>query len=230
MPARARFGKSREPELGILADHVHPGGTAVDVGAHRGVYTYWLHRLVGADGTVLAFEPQPDLHDYLRAGLRPARYRNVVLSPVALSDHTGAERLVIPVVDGAPQIAWAGLDHAEADGVGVDVDVSTLDQQLEGRQVDFVKIDVEGHEGHVLAGATETLTARHAAWLVEIETRHAGASVARTLGMFRDTGYRAHYLAADRTLREVPDADLLPHRLNGVENGRYVNNFLFLAR
>lgn len=230
LPARARFGRSREPELAVLRHYVPRGSTVVDVGAHRGVYTYWLRRLVGPSGTILAFEPQPDLHDYLQSGLRPRKYANVWLRPVALSDHDGADRLVIPVVEGQRQIAWAGLDHAEAEGIGIDVEVSTLDEQLGGRPVDFVKIDVEGHEARVLTGCAGTLAARRAVWLVEIEARHAGATVSTTLGLLRDAGYRAHFLAADRSVRPIPPAYLNPQRLNHVEDGRYVNNFLFLPQ
>ena len=34
------------------------GKTAVDIGAHRGVYSYWMHKQVGTRGSVIAFEPQ----------------------------------------------------------------------------------------------------------------------------------------------------------------------------
>ena len=40
------------------------GDVAVDVGAYKGGYTYWMREAVGDAGTVFAFEPQPELAYY----------------------------------------------------------------------------------------------------------------------------------------------------------------------
>ena len=53
----------REPELGLLASLVPRGGTAIDVGCNRGIYSYQLSKLCDR---VIAFEPHPDM-----APLRP---------------------------------------------------------------------------------------------------------------------------------------------------------------
>ena len=53
------------PEILFLLEHLAPGQTAVDVGAHKGAFTYWMDRLVGPTGHVLAFEPIPELAAYL---------------------------------------------------------------------------------------------------------------------------------------------------------------------
>ena len=47
------------------------GKTAVDIGANWGIYSYWMHGLVGAEGHVIAFEPQPEL--LYPGGRRPRR-------------------------------------------------------------------------------------------------------------------------------------------------------------
>jgi FkbM family methyltransferase len=229
LPIRAYLGNSREPELEILDRFVASGSTVVDIGAHKGVYTYWLRRSVGPFGTVLAYEPQPALYRYLCAGLSPRWYRNVVLSDLALSDRAGTASLHVPVVSGAEQIAWASLGQSVDDN-GIDFTVRTtrLDDELGERAVSFIKCDVEGHELSVLSGAPRLLARQRPVWLVEVEHRHAGAAVQEVLTTFSDAGYEPWFLASSGELLLVPEDRRSPERLNGVEPGRYVNNFFFV--
>src|SRR5688572_11049838 len=39
------------------------GATVIDIGANRGIYCFWMVRAVGSNGRVIAFEPQPEMHD-----------------------------------------------------------------------------------------------------------------------------------------------------------------------
>lgn len=228
LPLRAYVGRSREPELRLLRSLLRRGETAVDIGAHTGVYTHWMRRQVGPRGLVLAFEPQPELRRYLAAGLSTPYYRNILLSDIALSDHAGEARLTIPRIGGARQVAWASLGGGWTDGDEVTVRTATLDEQIGQRPVALVKCDVEGHEAKVLAGASGVLVRQRPVWLVEVEHRHAGASVDEVLTTFARAGYRASYLDGSGRLSPVPTENLRPERLNLVEPGRYVNNFVFL--
>jgi len=232
LPVRSYIGNSREPELAVLDRFVRPGATVVDIGAHKGIYTYWLRRRVGSAGKVFAYEPQPAMHSYLRAGLSSRWYRNVALSDVALSDKAGSAHMRIPIVSGAEQIAWASLNEhiAESDGDVVDVTVRTarLDDEMGDRPVSFVKCDVEGHEINVLAGAPRLLAEQRPVWLVEVEQRHAGDSVAQVLTTFAAAGYQPWFLASSGDLVVVSQENRSPYRLNAVEPGRYVNNFFFI--
>ena len=45
-------------EIRLLLRHLAAGDVAVDVGAHKGAYTYWMRRAVGASGKVYAFNAQ----------------------------------------------------------------------------------------------------------------------------------------------------------------------------
>ena len=160
-------------------------------------------------------------------------YRNVILSDRALSDHAGTAHLRIPVVSGAEQIAWASLDGGQGGPAGnatrIDVTVQTarLDDEVGDRPVSFVKCDVEGHELSVLAGSPRLLAQQRPVWLVEVEHRHAGRRW-RGAAHVRDAGYQPWFLAASGELVVVPEGQRAPERLNGVEPGRYVNNFFFV--
>jgi FkbM family methyltransferase len=91
-------------ELRYVRDSLRPGQVAVDVGCHKGAYTYWMRRQVGPAGAVFAFEPQPRQVVYLRQAFATLAFDNVVLVPMALSDSAGRMPLHIP--------PGAGMSHA----------------------------------------------------------------------------------------------------------------------
>src|SRR6516225_11768834 len=84
--------RSGEPELAILSQLVPRGGTAVDVGANKGVFAYALADI--ADH-VVAFEPNPDYAFFARWMLRG----RVEVRGVALSDEIGHGTFYVPLSD-----------------------------------------------------------------------------------------------------------------------------------
>jgi len=67
------FGIWEPGETALLEEYLEPGMVVVDVGAHTGYFSILCGRLVGADGLVVAFEPDPrnyELHPGQRLGAR----------------------------------------------------------------------------------------------------------------------------------------------------------------
>jgi FkbM family methyltransferase len=221
-------------ELRFVRGRIRPGQVVVDVGCHKGAYTYWLRRGVGATGEVFAFEPQPRQVAYLRGVLQAMRYTNVTLVPMGLSDVPGRLRLHIPKAPGATHEASfvaAKGGHSACDVV--EAEVTTLDAFFAGRarQPDFIKIDVEGHESAVLAGARATLVASRPTLLIECEARHRpDRDVHSLFALLESLGYEGSFFRRGkrRPLREFrPDE----HQPAFVDSARqpsgYVNNFAF---
>jgi FkbM family methyltransferase len=88
--------------------HLTAGAVAVDVGAHKGAYTWWMRRAVGETGRVYAFEPQPGLADELRALTSGSRYGNVVVENLGLSSAAGRLMLHVPGGGTSPRRAGFG--------------------------------------------------------------------------------------------------------------------------
>src|SRR5205814_1412934 len=139
-----------ERELVALERLIEGRGVAIDVGANEGVYTYKLSQLFKR---VEAFEPQPQCI----ALLTSYKKANVRVHPCALSDGAGEVDLRIPIRNGVPNLGYATVRPIASDHQTLKIVVRRLDDfHFEG--VSFIKIDVEGHESKVLAGAEETIS------------------------------------------------------------------------
>ena len=226
VPLRALAGGSREPELAVLRTFVEPGDTVIDVGAHRGVYTCRLAWSVGRHGRVIAYEPQPEMIDYLRAASRLGPMSRVELRPRALSDTEGEAVLSVPVENGVRVVGQATLrDVGKADAHRVPVVL--LDHEPMPGRVSFIKVDVEGHELALFRGARRLLGEDRPVLLVEVEVRHAGHRVAELAQLLLDElGYTAFELDGAQ-LTPVARTRWDDGSLNDRPEGRYVNNFVF---
>ncbi len=138
-------------------DLVPSGGLGFDIGAHVGGRTACWRRL-GA--RVVAVEPQPDFTRFLRWYFR----RDAGVDVVAAAVDAEPGEVDLHLSFATPTVTTASTSFIKDTGaIGSFKDVSwegrarvpalTLDQLVERHGLpDFVKIDVEGHEGAVLAG------------------------------------------------------------------------------
>jgi len=133
--------------------------TVVDVGANAGVFTLATARIVGPKGRVVAIEPNREVLGRLAANVKGNGFDDrVTILPIAIADHTG--RGLVVDENGNSTIARIQVltegETTSSDTVGV----RTLDDALEDLgvgHVDFLKVDVEGLERSVIAGAARTL-------------------------------------------------------------------------
>lgn len=137
-----------------------PAGTLVlDVGAHIGNHTVYFAQVMGF--RVIAFEPNPRTYERLVRNVELAGVEHLVTCHnVALSDHEGEAELFLGARADLGTATIEGSEHDPDDAVAV-VRTSTLDRYMDALAEDtdaiFVKLDVEGHEASVLAGAAGLL-------------------------------------------------------------------------
>ncbi len=213
---KARDG--HEGELRLLPAIVPRDRTAVDVGANRGNYTFFLSRL--ATHTV-AYEPAPPMARFLRE----AALRRVEVREDAVSNAAGTLVYSAPLnVRGRPQYNIGRIGEplpAGTRGVELPVKVVRLDDEALDN-VGFMKIDVEGHEYQVIDGARALLARCRPNLLVEIlEGRGDRKAVARnkTVQLLAELGYDI-YVFARGALRPLGDAPL----------NEDVMNYIFLPK
>jgi FkbM family methyltransferase len=157
-------GQPHEPQVwASLLPLLLPGTTFVDIGANVGLFALPAARRVGS-GRVIAVEPVADNVQLLCASIARNDFRNLEVMPFAASDHHG----VIAVVSRQETTnSFTPPDRAVRPGAPC-APCAPLDALLGGRgRIDLVKIDVEGHEPAVLAGARELLVRDRPTLLVE---------------------------------------------------------------
>jgi FkbM family methyltransferase len=182
--AAARWTHWLEAELLGLAALVEPGSVCVDVGAAAGIYTLPLARLAGPSGLVHSVEPLPFAWPAWNRVLDARRSPNVRHHAVALGSEPGQASMSVPrgrygLVTGRSFISQhcrgLGSNAEFAKHITYPVAVKTLDGLIgstDPTRLDFVKIDVEGAELHVLRGGAGVIEAFRPAMLIEIEARH----------------------------------------------------------
>jgi len=180
------YGEFSPGETELLQQVAGPGMTVVDAGAHIGAHTLLLSRRVGPEGIVHAFEPQPFLYRMLCANLSLNGVTNVMAHPEALGREPGTAWL--PPVDYSREGNFGGVALGD-DPSGERVAVVALDR-LALPACHLLKIDVEGMERAVLAGAGETIHRHRPVLYVENDRADGSAELIRAL---MDLGYRLYW-------------------------------------
>jgi len=150
--ALERYGEYNHAELERLLKLTKAGDVIVEVGSNIGCHTVPLAQHVGNSGRVYAFEPQRVLYHMLCGNLATNGIWNVYTHFAAVGSHGGYT--YAPYVDYTKLGNFGGVSM----GGGNDpVELLTLDS-LNLTRLNLLKIDVEGMESEVLAGAGHTIT------------------------------------------------------------------------
>jgi FkbM family methyltransferase len=134
-------------DLEFLRSYLRAGDVVVDVGANIGLLTVAAATYVGPRGRVLAFEPHPRTAGFLRENVRLNGFEHVETYPYAVGAANGTVLLTDARYDDQNFVT-------ESDGVEVPV-VALDDVVPRDLDVALLKIDVEGYERFVLAGAAD---------------------------------------------------------------------------
>jgi FkbM family methyltransferase len=146
--------ETTEPVLqAALGDHLRPGDVFYDLGASVGFFTLLAAKLVGPDGAVVAFEPDPRNAAVLRANVERDGLGNVTVVEQGVSRASGSVRFAM--------VDSTASHFARGGEAGIEVPVTSLDDFLARgghRPPTLVKLDIEGEEVRALRGARGLLT------------------------------------------------------------------------
>jgi FkbM family methyltransferase len=138
-------------ELKFLRAQVSDGGVFVDVGANVGTYALAMAQNVGAQGKVIAIEPHPLTHARLAFNTAASRVAQVKLVQAAAG---AADGELLIETDG-DNLGASHIVASDSSGKAIKVPSLRLQRILAEagvRNVDALKIDVEGFEDRVLTG------------------------------------------------------------------------------
>lgn len=192
--------------FGIIEPHVtrlvrqrfHAGWTMLDVGANAGYFSVLCSDL-GA-GRVIAFEPNPHLHALLEATV--AAHPVIELEKVAVGSEAGTATLQISPDAGNTGLSTLG--NKWSNPTTSEVAVVALDAYCHDHAIrpDLIKVDVEGHEEHVLAGMTDLLD-RRVPQMVVCELTTGRSRPEKVIGRMLEAGYDGGEIMPDGALQAL---------------------------
>jgi FkbM family methyltransferase len=190
-----------EPRLQhLLAQLLREGDVVFDVGANYGIHSLLMARLVGGSGKVYSFEPHPQIFRSCIENIGLNGFQNVEVLDIALSDQRGEVRFSEGHHEGAGHVI-----SSDREAPAFKVKCDTIDNLVSTGRVtapQLMKLDVEGHEATVLAGADQTFKLHRPILAIDLHTPEQDERVGRFLLRH---GYMA-FRQAD--LSRIPRLDL----------------------
>lgn len=183
---------------GLLTKHLDKDGVFLDIGAHMGYYSLYMLPLVKA---VYAFEPDPRARAWLTRNLSP--YSNALIVPVAVGARSGRATYVLAPVPETSHLSSGFVSERNVQ----EVDVVTIDEFVarSNLRVTAIKIDVEGFDFDVVAGALQTL--RNQTPLVLTEAKPED----RLFQLISDLDYRVFAFTRDYKISRTVFEELRSH-------------------
>lgn len=179
----------------------------VDVGAFIGIVSMFMASRVGGKGVVHSFEPSPEIFRRIKHNVEQGGHDNVTVNNLAVSDQSAQDILFDS--SGTPgghhivhDAAASGQDNLTR------ISTVTLDSYLESHglsKVHVLKIDAEGSDDKVLAGAAKALAERRISFIIgEYET---GDMYTGIIAKLKELGYGCYYVLrhTNRLLRDAAD-------------------------
>jgi len=129
-----------------------PGWVCYDLGASTGYLSLLMARKASR---VYSFEPTPHAAEWIRIYADANKFRNIEIIPEVVSDTVKTVVFAMTRLGYGSQIVTAEADDGWEKAQRQTI---TLDQFAAGHELpDLMKLDVEGEEGRVLAGARRIL-------------------------------------------------------------------------
>ncbi len=161
-----RHGLYERHTLELIADFLEPNSRMIDVGANIGAVTIPLAKAL-PDVTVHAFEPNPQAIERLKRNIILNDVTNITLHPVGVGAKPGKEQLYASSYIEMGNASFLKPFDAAQELKTASVKVETLDECFGERaggvagRINFIKIDVQGYERHVLSGASALIHRDH---------------------------------------------------------------------
>ena len=185
-----------------------PEWVILDVGANVGFWTIPMAKALGPGGTVHAFEPVASNNLRLRENVKlNGMERTVVVHELGLSDRRAA--LPISLREDFANGSGTGnaaivIDHSDGRFQCGVVEVDTLDEifpSLNVNRLDFIKVDIEGHEDKFLRGAVSTIGQFRPILHMEINEPYYSRRGLDATTVFEEWAASANYAYALRTTK-----------------------------
>lgn len=137
-------------ETSVIIKYLKKGDVFLDIGANIGYFSVIASAIVGKSGKVIAYEPDENNFRMLKKNIKVNALTNTIAFKAAISDYSGRGYIYIcEDNEGDHHIYDCGEGRER---VGIDI-VNGNDHIPEiANRLDFIKIDAQGAEAHILKG------------------------------------------------------------------------------
>ena len=152
------FGNRELEHKYMLEKIVKPGMNILDIGANIGYYPLMELSLIGNKGKLIAIEPSKSNIDLLKKNLLLNGFNNVEIHEGAISDDNATKEIFLSTKSNLNTFhnIGTGIDHLS--GETAIVKTFTIAKILNGRKINLIRMDVEGHEVEILNGLISNIT------------------------------------------------------------------------
>jgi FkbM family methyltransferase len=179
-------------EIKVIHSLVEHGQTVLDIGSNIGFYTDIFSRIVGSNGKVHAFEP--DILNYSHLKDIFGKRNNVSLQQKAASEITGPLKIFTSKLLNVDHRTYPVEQYESSYGI----EAISIDDYVAGVfKVDFIKMDIQGHELKALRGMKKTIDLFKPILLSEFwpsGLKQAGDSADDYLSLVQSYGYSIYQL------------------------------------
>ena len=189
-----RFGVWEPATTKIVLDLVKPGMKVLSVGANFGYYALLMAKSVGLEGHVWAFEPTQKFRDQLTWHVEQNGFGDrVTILPYGLSD--AKTSVSIELMEQSASMHFPP-SYPNGSIIGSEtIRLELLDEvsdELGIGDIDFISMDIDGHEARFLRGAISTLKRSRPPMVMEFAQSHlhvAGSDVREVAALLHEIGY-----------------------------------------
>jgi FkbM family methyltransferase len=195
------FGYYEKETNEVLLEYIKPGQVVVEAGANNGTETVLLSRLVGPQGSVLAFEPVAHVYQALQLNLSINHCVNVKAEQLALGSTDEPLYFNILSEDFCNQGMASKYDDTSADAK-VLVQQTSIDSWLAKQNIhtiDFIKMDIQGAEIELLKGAERSI--RKSRPVIFTEATEDFLSIQKLFDTLADLNYLVYFIESTSKLR-----------------------------
>jgi len=149
------FGSFEPFETEVVKKLIKIGNNVLDIGANIGYFSLLFAKLVGNNGRVYAFEPEPENFRILKKNLEINHYNNTMAIQKAISDKNHTVKLFLNEINTGNHSIYKSSETSAF----IDIESIKLDDfsDIQNKRIDFIKIDIEGAEIDAFKGMKNVL-------------------------------------------------------------------------
>lgn len=189
------LGEYEKAELLTLSTLLKKDDVLLDIGANIGLYSLYASKIIGDNGKIISFEPFEQNFQSFTKNISLNSFTNIQVEKKAVGAENGTINLYYNQDE--KNLGMVSTQSIE-NSISEKVLIISIDQFLEAsktKKIDFVKIDIEGHEFKALKGMQNTLLKYKPTILIEILVENKSIDNKEFIHEFLvDLGYHKYFI------------------------------------